>query len=65
MTGPGFLAVAQFGSPTLSPVSELTLFHSLPVCRQSGLLTGEGVREEANHIRRRESLVFYQTFNTL
>ncbi len=43
--GPSFLAVAWFGSsPTPSPpspVSKLSLFLSLPVCRRSSLLTGE------------------------
>ncbi len=35
--------------PPPSPVSELSLFPSLPVCRRSSLLTEEGVGEEPNH----------------
>jgi hypothetical protein len=40
--GPGFLAVVWFGSfpiPFPFPVSKLSLFHSLPLCRLSSLLT--------------------------
>jgi hypothetical protein len=42
--GPGFLTVIWFDSfiSPASPVSELSLFLSLPVSRQSNLLTGEG-----------------------
>jgi hypothetical protein len=48
--GPGFLArrmiwVLPHPLP-LSPVSKLSLFLSLPVCRMSSLLTGEGGGEE-------------------
>jgi hypothetical protein len=41
-----------------SPVSKLTLFLRLPVCRPSSLLTGEGGRgwERSQIIRPRESL---------
>ncbi len=51
--GPCFLAVVWFGSSP-SPVIKLSLYHSLPVCRRSGLLTGEG-RGRSQIIRRRES----------
>ncbi len=39
LRGPGFLAVAN---PSPSPVSKLSLFLSLPVCRLSSILTGDG-----------------------
>ncbi len=47
--GPSFLAFVRFGSsptsfPPTSPVSKLSLFLSLIVCRRSSLLTGEGGR---------------------
>ncbi len=53
--------------PSPTPVSKLSLFLSLPVCRRSSLLTGEGGRgwERSQIIRRRESLVIYKSFNTL
>jgi len=46
---PGFLAIAVIGSSTAPfPVSNLSLFLSLPVCRWSSLLTdGEGGGEGA------------------
>jgi hypothetical protein len=49
------------------PASILSLFLSLPVCRRSSLLTGEGGRGwgRSQIIRRRESLVLYKSFNTL
>jgi hypothetical protein len=50
------------------PVSKLSLFLGLPVCRRSSLLTGEGgggVVEEPNHKTARESMAFYKLFNTL
>ncbi len=54
--------------PLLPSAKNLSLFISLPVCPWSRLLTGEegggAVGEEPN-IRRRESLVFYISFNTL
>ncbi len=61
--GSGFLAIVWFGSSPIppSPVNKLSLFLSVPVCRRSkpsNLLT-EGVGEE------RESLVLYDSFNTL
>ncbi len=39
-----------------SPISKLSLFLSLPMCRRSGLLTrdGEGVGEEPNHTTARK-----------
>ncbi len=41
--GPDLLAVIWFGSsPPPSPVSKLSLFLSLPVCRRSSLLMGDG-----------------------
>ncbi len=41
-----------------SPVSKLSLFLSLPVCRRSSLLMGEGegVGEEPNHPKNGEKL---------
>jgi hypothetical protein len=39
---------------TSSPVNNLSLFLSLPVCRRSRLLTGEGVGEEPNHTTERK-----------
>jgi hypothetical protein len=52
--------------PLPPAVSKLSLFLSLPVCRRSSLLTGEGVEEEEPSIRRRESLVLYKSFyNTI
>ncbi len=54
-------------SPSL--VSKLSLFVSLPVCRQTSLLTGAwGRRWRKSKIkikRRRESLFLYKPFNTL
>jgi hypothetical protein len=68
--GPGFLAVVWFGisptpSHTTSPVSKLSLFLSLPVCRRSSLLTEKGGRGRSQIMGRRESLVLYKSFNTL
>ncbi len=44
--GPGFLVVKSFGSsPTCSPhypVSKLSIFLSLPVCRRSSIVTWDG-----------------------
>jgi hypothetical protein len=61
--GPGFLAVVWFGSfpiPFPFPVSKLSLFHSLPLCRLSSLLTEDrGRGGERGQIRWRESLVLY------
>jgi hypothetical protein len=51
-----------------SPVSKLSFFLSLHVCRRPSLLTGEGgagVDEEPNHKTARESMAFYKLFNTL
>ncbi len=48
--------------PPLSPVSELSLFLSLPVCRRSSLLKGEG--EEPNNTTATKSLILYKSFNT-
>ncbi len=70
--GPGFLAVVWFGSSPAPlppfPVSKLSLFLSLPVCRRSSLLTGGGGKvwasEEPNHSTAR-SLALYKSFNTL
>jgi hypothetical protein len=43
--GPGFVAVVDWAPHPLPspppPVNKLSLFISLPVCRQSSLLTGE------------------------
>jgi hypothetical protein len=65
--GRGFLAVVWLGpSPTLSPISKLSLFLSLPLCRRSSLLTGvwgEGRRSQI--IQQRESLLLYKSFTTL
>jgi hypothetical protein len=38
----GILAIVYDSAPRPSPVSNLPLFLSLPVCRRSGLLGGEG-----------------------
>ncbi len=65
--GPGLLAVVWLPC-TPSPVSNLSLFLSLPRCPQSSLLLGEvGWEGWARSwiIRRRESLAFYKSFNTL
>ncbi len=51
--GPSFLAVVAIWLFPLSHQS--SLFLSLPVCRRSGLLTGEGVGEEPNHTTARNS----------
>ncbi len=51
-----------------SPVSKLSLFLSLPVCRRSSELTGEGEIGGwgmSQIIRPRESLALYKSFNTL
>jgi hypothetical protein len=58
------------GSPTPfpnSPVSKLSLFLSLPVCRRSSLLTGEGEGggHGAESFDSQESLALYKSFNTL
>jgi hypothetical protein len=45
--GPGFLVVVRYGSSPY-PVIKLSLFLSLPVCRRSSLLSGEGVVEGPN-----------------
>jgi hypothetical protein len=58
--GPGFLVVAH---PIPSPISKMSLFFSLPVCRLSHLLTGEwrgGAKSWPQ-----ESLALYTSFNTL
>ncbi len=70
--GPSFPAVVWFGSsPTAltphPPVSKLSLFLSLPVCRRSSLLKGEaggrGGRGAESYDR--ENLALYLLFNTL
>jgi hypothetical protein len=50
-----------------SPVSKLSLFLSLPVCRRSSLLTGDGGRGQAlsRIIGQQESLALYKSFKTL
>ncbi len=68
--GPGFLAFVWFGStptpyPPPSPVSKVTLFLSLSVCRRSSLLTEEGGGGWSRIIRPQESLALHKTFNTL
>ncbi len=52
--------------PSASPVSKLTLFLSLPVCRRSSFLTvgGRGRARSQNHSTA-ISLAFYKSFNTL
>ncbi len=63
--GPGFLAVAWFGSSsTPSPVSNLSLFLILPVCRRSSINCREGGEARSQIIRRQESLALYKSFNT-
>ncbi len=55
----------HFTPPPL-PSASLSLFLSLPVCRRSSLLTGQGMDEEPNHMTaQRESIVFYESLNTL
>jgi hypothetical protein len=48
-----------------SPVSRLSLFLSLPVCRRSSLLTGEGKGVSEEQIILRESLALQLSFNSL
>jgi len=67
---PIFLVVVTFGPFTIpSPVSKLPLFLSLPVCRRSSLLTGEGVGEEPNHANARKpgplKIIQYSLFQTI
>jgi hypothetical protein len=56
--GPSFLAFVIFGStptPSPSPVNIVSLFLSLPVCRLSSLLRGQGGNgEEPNHTNRKK-----------
>ncbi len=64
--GPGFLAIMWLSfSP--SPLSKLSLFLSIPVCRRLSLLTGKGVRGwgRSQIIRRRECLFLCKSFSTL
>jgi hypothetical protein len=66
--GPGFIAVVWYGSsPThsLPPVSKLSLFLSLSVCRRTRAFWLERGWERSQIIRRRESLVLYKLFNAL
>ncbi len=67
--GPGFLAVAWFGSsPTPSPpISNLSLFLSLSVCRWPSLLIWGRRRGwgRSQIMRRRVSGVLYKSFSTL
>ena len=58
--GPTIWLLATLLPP--SPVSKLSLFLSLFVCRRSSLMTGEG---GSQIIRRRECLVLYKSFNAL
>jgi hypothetical protein len=67
--GPGFLAVGWFGSSPkpdhplpLPPVSKLSLFLSLPVCRRRWWGRGG---ERSQIIWQQESLVLYKSFNAL
>ncbi len=66
--GPGFLAVVLFGSsPTPFdplPVSKLSLFLSISVCRRRLSYGGKGVGDEQNHKTAR-SLALYKSTNTL
>ncbi len=56
--GPNFLPSVWFGSiPAPSPVSQLSLFLSLPVCRRFSLLPGKegrGAGREPNHTTTRK-----------
>jgi hypothetical protein len=63
-SGPRFLAVVWYGSSPPLPVSKLSLFLSLPMCRRSSLrVRGWG---RSQFIRQgRESLVLCKSFNTL
>ncbi len=61
--GPCYLMVVSFGSsptPPPSPVSNLSLFLSLPACHQSS-----SISRGAEPIRPGESLTLYKSFNTL
>ncbi len=67
--GLDFPAIVWFGSfPPPPPVSTLSLFLSLIVCRQSSMPDGRGGRRgwaRSQIIRRQEILVLYKSFNTL
>jgi hypothetical protein len=67
--GLGFLVIEWFSSSPNphSLVSELSLFLSIPVCRRSSWMTGEGRQVWGRNqiIRRRESHVLYRSFITL
>ncbi len=62
---PGVLAsydLAPPPPPPPSPVKKLPLFLSLPLCRRSSLLTGEGgegVGKEPNHTKARKPGLLY------
>ncbi len=54
-------------TPPPSPISKLTLFLSLPVCRQTSLLVMRGVRRgwgRSQIIQPWDSLVLYKSFST-
>ncbi len=61
--------LAPIPTPISSLVSTLSLFLSLPVCRRSSLLTGEGGGEEGGGRKEpkpnKKSLVLYKSFNSL
>jgi hypothetical protein len=50
-----------------TPVNNLSLFLSLPLCRRSSTLTGEGGRDGGSRqiIRQQESIILYLSFNIL
>jgi hypothetical protein len=51
--------------PLPSPVSQLSLFLSLPMCRRSSLLRGRGCGRSQVTRLREKSLVHFKLFNTL
>ncbi len=61
---PGFLAVVSFGFYPRLPYVQVYLYISLPVCRRSSLLTGEG-GGRSQIVRRRESPVLYNLLTTI
>ncbi len=66
--GPGFLATYDSAArppPFLPPVSKMSLFLSLPVCRRSSLFQGSGGWRTGKIMRWQERLVLNKSFNTL
>jgi len=57
--------LAPPSAPPPSPVSKLSLFLNLLVCRRLSLQTGEGGWGRSQIIRRRQGLVLYKSLSTL